>query len=582
MTTPPDPALVLAGTDPWPAASPTERALLEWAEANAIERPRLAMDGTGQRYRAFPPGTDKERSYTRVTTFAEALDDTAGLTVWRHRLLLTGLVDLADELAACIGDKARDRLVAKALHIAGEKLKADLGTAFHLAMEHAVMGTGIAPPAPYHLDVQATLAAMDAAGIEPVVELCESQLWNPAYSLIGTADVLAAGPWGETLRICDYKTGRGAERLSHAVQMAVYATSSHRFTGEGWEPAPDTDTSTGYIIHTPIGTGVCTIHEVDLAAGDNLAVACAGVRYARKEASVRKLFAKVTEASATQAAPFAVESTQGGAPHTSNGTTDRTASLFPATATIVGRLTTTSCGEATGWLVGRIRTLAAASEQAKTTLARRWPAGVPTTPPYTDQQLLAIAEVLTPLEVAVGIEAPFPPIGSVFAPAPVEPEPAASPIDEAPVPPGMWTIDDEGGPIDQDVADAVEGRFVALDGERKALASVWARDAKAGSRPWAIARDDLTPRTLTISAAIVACLDAFWDGDGASDCDLTTRAALSIAIGEDVQPGWRTGAVLGALTIDQARCLDELAVAFGTDDHTAAEVGAKALALTAA
>lgn len=565
MTTPPDPALVLAGTDPWPAANAAERALLEWAEANPIDRPRLAMDGTGQRYRAFPPGTDKERSYTRVTTFAEALDDTAGLTVWRHRLLLTGLVDLTGELAACSDDKARDRLVAKALHVAGEKLKADLGTAFHLAMEHAVMGTGIAPPAPYHLDVQATLAAMEAAGIEPVVEFCESQLWNPAYSLVGTADVLAAGPWGETLRICDYKTGRGAERLGHAVQMAVYATSSHRFDGEGWEPAPDIDTSTGYIIHTPIGTGVCTIHEVRLAEGGELAEMCAEVRQARKDAEVRKLFAKVTEASATQPASPAGTATVAETP-------EGIVAAFPLATT----------ADATGWLVERIRTLAAASEQAKATLARRWPAGVPTTPPYGDEQLLAIAEVLTPLEVAAGIEPPFPPIGSVFAPVPDEVAPATSPITAEPTPPGMWTIDDEPGPIDQDVAEAIEGRFVALDGERKALASVWARDARAGSRPWAIARDDLTPRTLAISAAIVAALDSFWDGDGASDCDLTTRAALSIAIGEDVQPAWRTGAVLGALTIDQARRLDELAVAFGTDDHTAAEVGAKALALTAA
>ena len=62
---------------------------------------------------------------------------------------------------------------------------------------------------------------------------------------------------------------------------------------------------------------------------------------------------------------------------------------------------------------------------------------------------------------------------------------------------------------------------------------------------------------------------------------MTRVQTLSLAIGEDVQPGWRTGAVLGALTIDQARRLDEMAVAFSVDQHTAAEVGAKALALAA-
>ena len=549
MTTPPDPAILLGGTTPHPAASPTEQALLDWAEANPIDRPRLAMDGTGQRYRAFPPGTDKERSYTRVTTFAEALDDTAGLTVWRHRLLAKGLATLTDELQACTDDRQRDAVVAKALHIAGEKLKADLGTAFHLAMEHAVMGTGIAPPAPYHLDVAATLAALEGAGIEPVVELCESQLWNPTYSLVGTADVLARGPWGERLRVCDYKTGSRIERNAHAIQMAVYANATHRFTGDGWEEVPPLDTRWGYIVHTPSGSGTCTIYSVDLDEGLLRAEEAKTVREWRKDARVREMFTKENEASATQSTPE------------------------PPAAT--------EAPDGTGWLVERIRTLAAANAEAKGHLARRWPEGCPTVPPWSEAQMLALGEVLAPLEVAAGIEAPFPPLGSVFAPLADEATPDAAPADEAPVPPGMWQIDDEPGPIDHDLATAIATRFETLDGERKALAATWARDAKAGSRPWAITRDDLTPRVLAISAAILAALTAFWDSDGAADCDLLTRAALSLAIGEDVQPGWRTGAVLGALTIDQARRLDEMAVAFSVDQHTAAEVGAKALALAA-
>lgn len=564
MTTPPDPAILLGGTTPHPAASPTEQALLDWAEANPIDRPRLTMDGTGQRYRAFPPDTDKERSYTRVTTFAEALDDTAGLTVWRHRLLAKGLATLTDELQACTDDRQRDAVVAKALHIAGEKLKADLGTAFHLAMEHAVMGTGNRPPAPYHLDVEATLAALEGAGIEPVVELCESQLWNPTFSLVGTADVLARGPWGERLRVCDYKTGSHIERNAHAIQMAVYANATHRFTGDGWEDVPPLDKAKGYIIHTPSGSGTCTVYEVNVDEAGALVLMAGMVRVARKDAEVKKLFAHVNMATAHQAsdeiaaAMCAAEGEDAPEP--------------PAA---------TEAPDGTGWLVERIRTLAAANAEAKGHLARRWPEGCPTVPPWGEAQMLALGEVLAPLEVAAGIEAPFPPLGSVFAPLADEAAPSAAPADEAPVPPGMWQIDDEPGPIDHDLATVIEERFAALDGERKALAATWARDAKAGSRPWAITRDDLTPRVLAISAAILAALTAFWDGDGAADCDLLTRAALSLAIGEDVQPGWRTGAVLGALTIDQARRLDEMAVAFSVDQHTAAEVGAKALALAA-
>lgn len=572
MTTPPDPAILLGGTTPHPAASPTEQALLDWAEANPIDRPRLTMDGTGQRYRAFPPDTDKERSYTRVTTFAEALDDTAGLTVWRHRLLAKGLATLTDELQACTDDRQRDAVVAKALHVAGEKLKADLGTAFHLAMEHAVMGTGIAPPAPYHLDVAATLAALEGAGIEPVVELCESQLWNPTFSLVGTADVLARGPWGERLRVCDYKTGSRIERNGHAIQMAVYANATHRFTGDGWEEVPPLDTDAGYVVHTPIGSGTCTIHEVDLNVGALLAEKAHEVRAARKDANVAALFTHVNMATAHQASDEIAAAMAAVGEIAAAVEASRAAPEPPAA---------TEAPDGTGWLVERVRTLAAANAEAKGHLARRWPEGCPTVPPWSEAQMLALAEVLAPLEVAVGIEAPFPPLGSVFAPLADEATPDAAPADEAPVPPGMWQIDDEPGPIDHDLATAIATRFETLDGERKALAATWARDAKAGSRPWAITRDDLTPRVLAISAAILAALTAFWDSDGAADCDLLTRAALSLAIGEDVQPGWRTGAVLGALTIDQARRLDEMAVAFSVDQHTAAEVGAKALALAA-
>ena len=51
------------------------------------------------------------------------------------------------------------------------------------------------------------------------------------------------------------------------------------------------------------------------------------------------------------------------------------------------------------------------------------------------------------------------------------------------------------------------------------------------------------------------------------------RAALTMAIGEDLQPAWSTGAVLGSLTFPQAQRLAEIAEAFSSDDHTAAELG---------
>ena len=80
-----------------------------------------------------------------------------------------------------------------------------------------------------------------------------------------------------------------------------------------------------------------------------------------------------------------------------------------------------------------------------------------------------------------------------------------------------------------------------------------------------------TQRTYAINLAALRCATHLWDAD---DPDALTRAALTLAIGGDLQPSWLTGAVLGSLTIDQATRLEDIAAAFGADDtQTAADLG---------
>ena len=149
-----------------PAATPDQLALLQWAADHPIDRPTLPINGRRQ-YQAIPPGGTKAKGHTRASTFAKSLSDDAGLTTWRHRLLAAGLGRINDELiAVAVGAEERDdaqirrdlnRVIAKALHVAGEKLAADIGAALHTAIEHALSGSEHIAPDPWHADVTATL-----------------------------------------------------------------------------------------------------------------------------------------------------------------------------------------------------------------------------------------------------------------------------------------------------------------------------------------------------------------------------------------------------------------------------------------
>lgn len=559
MTTPPDPNAILLGADPVPiCATPDERALLEWAAANPLHKPHPGMSKDGSRYMApHPTGADTKNARTRVTTFCEALDDGQGLVRWRHRILVRGLfagnVALPALNGEIIDDAAVDRAIGKALHDGGEKLKADIGTALHLACEHHVAGTGIRPPAPWGADVDAFAAMLATHRLD--VKLSEAILWVPVGDgLCGTADLLVAGPWGDDLRIVDIKTGSSTDRIGYACQLAVYSRSTHRWTEAGWEPMPAIDQSTGYIAHLPAGSSTCSLVAVEL---DHSLVDLAVIlRRRRRQAAVSAMFTTVdVPASLFDAAPAEVDDPQS------------TSADQPEAP----RWLDAPIDDVRAWIVGRVQAVAAVDKGA---IARAWPDGVATKAgEWSVPDVVALDLALAPLEARYGVEPPFPPMPPVVAEVPAEPEPDPHY--------SLWPIDEGGEPgsVDRGEGAAVAGAFLALDDERKALAVTWAGEGKRSSRPWAVSGDALTPRTLAIYRAVVACVSAFWDSDGAADCDLMTRAALSIVIGEDVRPAWTTGGVIGSLSIDQAARLDRLASRFVLDDEDTTGIGAKALAL---
>jgi hypothetical protein len=70
----------------------------------------------------------------------------------------------------------------------------------------------------------------------------------------------------------------------------------------------------------------------------------------------------------------------------------------------------------------------------------------------------------------------------------------------------------------------------------------------------------------------LSCTSCMWD---ASDPDALTRAAISVVTGRVIDPMWSTGALIGALSIDECKELARMAEAFGADDATiCAQLGA--------
>lgn len=520
MNTPPDPAALVAATpDQQPAATPEQAALLEWAEAHPTNRPTIPKDGNG-RYKAVPPAGGKPKGHTRVTTFAGALDDTEGLTVWRNRLLAEGVANNPDIIAGinnANGDKRRiGSLAADALHQAGEKLAADVGTAIHTAIEHGIDRTpGVpAPPAPYDADVTAALTELKAHMLRPVhleaVMLCP-------YDTIGTGDMLAAGPWGDKLRWVDHKTGSNPVRLSYAIQLWMYGNATHMWNGDGWDTAPVIDTDTAYILHVPAGTGTATLVEVNIGAAAPLAELANMVRTARSKKTTEAMFTRL-EATEVPEVPDAPVPEQ----------------TPPDNDTLTPR---------TEWLVNRIRTT---PRDQRGTLARRWPDNVPTSPPWTHTHIDTLDPIIAIFE-------------PTFAtPDPTRPDPVTAHIDTLPSTPTPAPAPvDDGTPPNQADETAVRNRFAALEPAQADTVARWIGEAKRASTPFAVGPDSRTHRTVTIGAAATACAAAFHDDTWP---DHLTNLVITHTVGS-THTG-TTGAKLGALTANQAADIQQLADAF--------------------
>lgn len=236
-----------------------------------------------------PPGGGKPEPYTRASTFAKALSDGGGLSIWKTRHAAVGVArrpDLAVMLAALdpepkkTADKrALDAIVERAHEASGGNVKADHGTAVHSFTEAANPFGDFMPDA-IRPDVDSYTAELKRWGITEVE--AETFVIDDLYRVAGTRDAIVTVPpnlarwlssWSgsddPSLNVAlDKKTGR-LDFLEHSIQLAIYARGQKYAddTGERIDVEGGVRTDVAIVAHIPRLEGRTDLYVVDIARG---------------------------------------------------------------------------------------------------------------------------------------------------------------------------------------------------------------------------------------------------------------------------------------------------------------------------
>jgi hypothetical protein len=363
------------------------------AEFDLLEAPK---DRWG-RYKINNPSTGKERGYTRVTTIAKTLDDTASLADWKVRMAITGIVqrpDLLAQASTAIDDRTRlNKIAGDAVEAAGAYSRANLGTALHNLTQQIDLGMKPQILPGLQQDIETYVASIAAWDMQMNKDWIEVLLINDELEYAGTADRIVRTRDGR-LVIFDLKTGTDLSYSygSIAVQLALYAQAEWIYdwrTGER-TPLPDIDKTSGIICHLPAGEGKCDFFNVDLEAGWDAAQMSMRTRDWRKRKDLftpYKFNTKVTVEQPEEPAP-----------------TEKPSGKIAASPKALETRQ--------DWLKQRISALDRAA-QAKLILA--WPQGVPRLQDCNNTQLDALIKTIEAVEADAS--APF------FETDPTKPKP---------------------------------------------------------------------------------------------------------------------------------------------------------------
>lgn len=313
----------------------------------------------------------KARRTKGITTLAKTLEDDYRLSKWQQRMVAAGMAqraDLVERAAAHYDDKSElDDVAEEALTAAKAHLAAARGSAVHKITERIDLEQMIVD-SPIARQVQAAYSkALDAAGLEVIPDYVERIVVFPDLPLAGTFDRIFRRKFDGRLVIADIKTGARALEYPHAIaiQLALYANApwlagklSEKGVTESFTAMPVVDKDRAYIIAMPgDDLEAVQVKPVDIAAGWKAA-----------SELVFPILEWRARTDLIRDEPIA------------------SASLTPHLDNIKARL-------------GILKMV----DGARAYVARAWPTGVPTKPPWTEEQGLSILAAITSAERDLGV-----------------------------------------------------------------------------------------------------------------------------------------------------------------------------------
>jgi hypothetical protein len=242
----------------------------------------------------LPPAGGKPKAYTRSSTFCRALEDGAGLTGWKQRMLLKGAIEHPDLIPADLDPLdyrgPAGRVIEELMDAAGAHDAANFGTACHAIADDADFKPEINPVVEYNLDRQyidwLTRYRAVTAALKPIAG--EIFVVTDEFKTAGTFDRIMELPDGRMV-VADIKTG-SLRLQEHTIQLTQYAQGSlyDEVTGNRQPLAdrfPQLDIWMGVVIHVPAEkkgkTEPARLIPVDLNEGYRLSLLALQVRQSR-------------------------------------------------------------------------------------------------------------------------------------------------------------------------------------------------------------------------------------------------------------------------------------------------------------
>lgn len=249
----------------------------------------------------LPDADGNTSGWTQATTFAEALTEQFGLSIWKQRQVVYGLgkrpdlLALASTISGPEDKRALSEIVDAAHEAAATQFKANMGTAVHqacaLAERSMTLDLGQRPdplaavPVEFREHVRGYLAAVRSAGFRIDPRYIERTVIVPEYHVAGTFDNAVVCPDGK-YRILDKKTGNlDYAAIEFSVQLALYANAKaiRNYETNSYEPMPpNLATDYAVIAHIDLDTRLTTLYRVNIRQGWAWARLCAEVRDARQ------------------------------------------------------------------------------------------------------------------------------------------------------------------------------------------------------------------------------------------------------------------------------------------------------------